>query len=127
MCRPKSRFGSIQPGGKFYRLVPPFITTRRCTNISVSGARHTLVSKTFRDCAVLSSLTLETWEIRANTRGAASRKVLVAAFLLLFLRFFFLSSLLFVPVVLGERLKNEERRERPEKKGRTVLEASIEH
>lgn len=21
MCRPKSRFGSIQPGGKFYRLV----------------------------------------------------------------------------------------------------------
>lgn len=44
MCRPKSRFGSIQPGGKFYRLVPPFITTRRCTNISVSGApAHTRI------------------------------------------------------------------------------------
>lgn len=45
MCRPKSRFGSIQPGGKFYRLVSTvrYQSPRMHEHFSLSLWRNTFV------------------------------------------------------------------------------------
>lgn len=51
MCRPKSRFGSIQPGGKFYRLVStvryhsPRNTMHEHFSLSLSLTQHVRFSK----------------------------------------------------------------------------------